>query len=301
MKKVWFFLIAVTGLLLSVGLFGGQLSSNRPVIEPAPTAKKIKVIATFYPLAEFTQQVGGDLVEVTNLTPAGVEPHDFEPSPQDIVALHQADLIIYNGAGFESWLEFLKSDLPAARLVDTSESIALMGNDPHLWLDPALAADQVKRITSALIELDPEHRSDYQSRAAAYLQQLTELDTLFQTTLRNCQTRKMVTSHNSFGYLARAYNLQVESIASFSPDEEPSAQELAALTEFVKKNQVKYVFSEILISPKLSETLAAETGAQILVFNPLEGLTPAELAQGKNYLSIQRENVAALKTALQCQ
>jgi zinc transport system substrate-binding protein len=290
-------LLATAILLL---FFGTKRKTTTPT-------SSIPVVVTFYPLAEFTRQVGGDLVTVRNLTPAGTEPHDFDPSPKDLVAIQTAKLFVYNGAGIEVWLDKATNDIQKkTTLVETVAGIDLLGgqddtrHDPHVWLDPLLAAQQVENIKNGLIAVDPTHAAVYTENATKYQQQLSVLDSDFREGLSTCKSRSIVTSHNAFAYVAKRYDLTVKSISGLSPDEEPSPKKLAEVVQFTKTNEVKYIFFETLVSPKLAETIAQETGAQILVFNPLEGLTEEEEVAGKNYISVQRENLEALHTALGC-
>ncbi len=266
-------------------------------------SSKVQVIATFYPLAEFTRQIGGEFVDVTTLVPAGVEPHDFEPSTQDIARLHSSKMFVYNGAGFEGWITKILPDLEQnqVKVVDSSQGISLLPNDPHIWLDPVLAEQQVKNIEKSLIEIDPTHTEQYQQRTNQYLEKLHQLDQEFVTGLANCQQHEIVTSHAAFGYLAEQYHLGVIAIAGLSPDAEPSPQRLAEIVQQVKKQHIQYIFFETLVSPTLANTIATETGAKTVVFNPLEGLSDADMMKGKEYISVQQENLQNLRLALSCQ
>lgn len=272
-----------------------------------------KVETTFYPLAEFTAQVGRELVSVNTLVPAGTEPHDFEPSTQDIAKMHNSKMVIYNGAGFEGWLDKVLPDVQKSGVmtVDSSQNISLLmadtdhdegsGQDPHIWLDPVLAQQQVINIENALIKADPANEAFYRENAEVYLQKLAALHTEFKTGLSSCKQDTVVTSHAAFGYLAKRYNFKVQPISGLSPDEEPSTQRMAEIAELVKEKKIKYVFFEEMVSPVLANTIAKEAGVNTLVFNPLEGLTPEDIIAGKEYISVQRENLQNLRTALECQ
>lgn len=289
-------------LVIFILFLGGVIiGRSRQVVTPVPNT--LAVTATFYPLAEFARQVGGASVQVQTLVPAGTEPHDFEPSTQDIAQLHHAQVYVYNGAGFEGWLDKVLPDLQknGVKTVNASAGLTLMPADPHLWLDPVLAQQQVKTIAASFSQVDPTHATTYQQQAANYLTKLQQLDQEFRTGLANCQTRTIVTSHAAFGYLAKEYQLNVITIAGLSPDQEPSPQRLAEIVQQVKTQQIKYIFFESLVKPTLADTIATETGAQTLVFNPLEGLTSNELAAGKEYISIQQQNLQNLRIALSCQ
>jgi len=305
-KKILFSVI----LLLSV--IGGVIFARQSQVKDTPL--KLPVVATFYPLAEFARQVGGDLVEIQTLVPTGTEPHDFEPTTQDIAKTHKSAVLLYNGLGFEGWLNKVIPDLEKSGvlLVDSSQGISVLAAnqslsgeeslaDPHIWLDPTLAQQQVRTITAAFIKADPIHQIQYQQNADAYIQKLQMLDQSFKTGLSNCQGRQVVTSHAAFGYLAKKYGFQVLPISGLSPDEEPSPQRLAQIAREVKKNQTPYIFFESLVSPALANTIAVETGAKTLVFNPLEGLAQADISAGKEYISVQEQNLQNLRLALKCQ
>ena len=267
---------------------------------------KLSVLASFYPLAYFAQSIGGDLVTVQNITPTGTEPHDFEPTPQELVSVYNSKLFIYNGAGLESWVDKVLPDIQSKgiAIVKASNGIDILGGDkqpdPHIWLDPVLAQRIVLNIRDGLIQADPKNSSVYTQNANSLIVKLIDLDQQYQKNLYNCQQKDVVASHQVFAYLSKRYNFQPFAITGLSPDQEPSPQTMADLTNLIQEKKVKYVLTETLVSTKLADTLAAETGATTLVFNPLEGLTPDELNAGQNYFTIQQQNIKNLSTALQC-
>ena len=309
-KYLWF----GAGLILIAVLiyaFGAGVFKNGSNNSSVSLKQKLSVVGTFYPLAHFAQQVGGDYVTVANITPAGAEPHDYEPTPQDIVKAYQAKVFLMNGGGVDTWAEKIEPDLQAKGIavVDMSKSIQLMAPpagsetalDPHIWLDPVLAQQEVQLIRDAFIKADPAHADAYNQNAGAYIAQLQKLDSEYKTGLASCQLKDIVTSHAAFGYMAKRYGLTQIPIAGLSPDAEPSARQIAQIVQLVEEKHIKYIFFETLLSPKLSQTIAAETGAQAAAFNPLEGLTDDEIKAGKSYLTEMRSNLAELKIALQCQ
>lgn len=250
---------------------------------------QIQVTATFYPLGEFAKQIGGNFVEVTTLTPPGVEPHDFEPTPQDLEKVYKSKVFIYNGAGFEPWVNRILPDLKTNGViaVNASTGIDIKNNDPHVWLDPILAKIEMGNISQGLMNFIP-------TNAQKPLIQLDELNKEFEAGLKNCQIRQFVTSHQAFRYLAARYNLEEKEISGLTPDEEPSPKKMAELSSFIKDNKIKYIFFEKLVSPKLADTLAKETGSKTLVLDPIEGF------DGKDYISVQRQNLLNLRQALIC-
>lgn len=302
MKNIKAFLLIT--LILSVIAFY-LFSKNSSGIK---SVDKLQTIVTFYPLEEFTKSIGPGETEVINLTPPGSEPHEYEPTPKDIVKIKSADLLILNGAGFENWTQKIIPDLESQKtlVVDSSKNLPLIENidarkrDPHFWLDPNLAKIQVENIKNALIQKRPEQKVFFENNARDYQKKLSLLDQEISQGLTNCRTRKVIASHDAFSYFAKRYNLTVLPIAGISPEEEPTTRRLAELTEILKKENIKYVFFETLATPKLAQTLADEVGAEILVFNPLEGLSAEEVEEGKNYFTLQRENLKNLQKALEC-
>jgi len=291
---------------------------------PSAYADKPLVVASFYPLYEFSRQVAGDHAEVISLVPPGVEPHDWEPSPQDVVRLQKAKLFVYNGAGLEPWVEKLLRDAKAKGVlaVKATERVALLSGhghehtpeaktgaapkgdphtvDPHVWLDPFRAQTEIEAIRAGLAKVDPANAAAYAANAQAYRTRLAALDAAFTNGLKQCARREVVTTHSAFAYLTRRYGLTQISISGLEPESEPSPADLVALVKQVKERKVRYVFFETLVSPKLAETLAREVGAKTLVLNPIEGLTQEEQAAGKNYVSLMEENLRNLRTALDC-
>ncbi|MBI4457625.1 zinc ABC transporter substrate-binding protein [Candidatus Uhrbacteria bacterium] len=286
------------------------LADDRTAVEVR--SGRIDVVASFYPLAEFAAKVGGNMVAVSNITPAGTEPHDFEPTPRQVASIYGSHLFVYNGGGVDVWASRLAGAI-GERGVKTLEMRPLMGEllppvdqeegemfDEHFWLDPVLAQRQVEAIRDALAGIDPAHAAEYRDRADSYVAELRSLDADFRRGLASCQIREAITSHAAFAYLARRYGFTQLAIAGLSPDEEPSAGALAALVREAERRGIRHVFFETLASPEMAETLAREIGAQTLVFNPLEGLTGEELVTGKNYLTVMRQNLANLRTAMVC-
>lgn len=270
---------------------------------------RIQVTASIYPLFHFASVIGGTHAQVRNVTPAGAEPHDFEPSSQDIARIEKGDLLILNG-GLEAWGNKIAAELQGTRVkvivageglltqqvVEEGRSVP----DPHVWLSPLLAKQEVERIRDGFLTIDAANRSDYEAQAKGLEDELDQLDAAYRSGLAHCRQTDIVTSHSAFGYLAKTYDLNQVAIAGLSPDAEPSAKELADIATLAKQKQIKYIFFENLVSPKLSETIADEIGAQTLVLDPIEGLTDNQIKDGKNYFTVMQDNLANLETALEC-
>jgi len=174
------------------------------------------------------------------------------------------------------------------------------GNDPHVWLSPLLAVEMVDNITQGFVKADPKNTVYYTDKAEALKIRLVELDTKYRQELSQCVSRNIVTSHTAFTYLAASYNLNQIPIAGLSPEEEPSLQELVEITDFVRANNVKYIFFETLVSSRLAETIATEVGAKTLVLDPIEGITQNDIIAGETYFSLMERNLTNLKIALEC-
>jgi zinc transport system substrate-binding protein len=271
---------------------------------------RVRVTAAFYPLAEAAQRVGGDLVDVTNLTAPGVEPHDLELTSDQLASIETAKVVLYLGGGFQPAVEDAIRDA-TGETVDVSAAIRSLPMppgesangllaDPHVWLDPMLYEQIVRETEAALDRVDPRGSSTFKRGADAFVSELSDLDAEYRRELSGCQRTLIVTSHAAFGYLARRYGLRQEPIAGLSPDVEPDPRRLAQLKDLVEADGVTTIFTEALLSPKIAETLAQETGATTAVLDPLESLTPDEVAAGADYGSIMRRNLQTLGGALGC-
>ncbi|HRN70887.1 MAG TPA: metal ABC transporter substrate-binding protein, partial [Candidatus Woesebacteria bacterium] len=211
---------------------------------------ELTVVTTFYPPAEFASQITKEKFNVINITSGGVEPHDFEPSPQDIVKIRNADLFIINGNDLDHWAEELVEENNEINSINLSEYIkSELGDDPHFWLDPVHAIDLVKAISEEIIEIDKENEKFYIEKTDKYISELNKLDQDFQVGLENCSQRKIVVSHDAFEYLGDRYDIEIINISGITPEEEPSAMKLAEISDEVKEYNIKYIFYETLVSP----------------------------------------------------
>lgn len=311
-KIVGYKILIVIFSLLAIGLFVYLLKTNTRTTSSKPTASnsRLQVVTSFYPLYFFTTQIVQDKADVHNITPAGAEPHDYEPTTNDMVKIENSRLLIINGAKLEAWADNIKNILSGQNttIISVGENLANQNTvdggtqirDPHVWLDPVLAKKEVSLIAGNLIMTDPPNSQFYADNSKLLIDKLEILNKQFQTELSNCQKKDIITSHAAFGYLANEYHLNQTSISGLSPDEEPSPKKLAEIAKFAQQNQVDYIFFESLVSPKLASTIAQEIGAKTLVLNPIEGLTDDDIRNGKNYFTEMQNNLTNLKIALQC-
>jgi len=279
----------------------------------------VRVAAAFYPLAEAAEAIGGERVAVTNLTPPGTGPHDLELGAKELERLEQADLLLHLGAGFQPAVEKAATSVDG-EAVDLLESASLRvvdpplegvrgevdgevvrgDRDPHVWVDPVRYAALVSEVERALARVDPAGADTYARNGHAYRAKLARLDAQFEARLRGCATRTLVTSHAAFGYLADRYGLDQVPIAGISPEDEPDPKSLAATARRAKADGVKTVYFESLVPPALSETVAREIGARTDALDPVEGIEREALEAGEDYVSIQRDNLEALRKGLGC-
>lgn len=269
------------------------------VAPSAGAVDKRKVVAAFYPVAWAAQQVGGNRVAVTDLTPAGAEPHDLELNPDQLDGLLDADLAVVMGRNFQPAVEDAagQRDGVTVRILD---KLPVRAGDPHVWLDPVLMRKVVAQVQAGLTRADPSGARVYARNAKALDAKLGALDTRYRDGLASCARDEIVTAHEAFGYLARRYGLQQQGVAGLAPDSEPDPKRIAQLTDLVDRDGVTTVFTESLVSPRIAQTLASEAGVRTDVLNPLEGLTDKERARGDDYVTVMDANLAKLRTALGC-
>ena len=290
--------------------------------QPADTAAgdgRLRVLTSFYPMYDFACKIGGDCIDVTNMVPSGTEPHDWEPSTNDLKNLEKADVFIYNGADMEPWADdLLVSRSDTLRVVEASENVELRTTDgehehahehegadhhhgdfdPHVWLDPENAKIEMEVIRDALCAADPENSTVFQSNYEKYAAELDALDAEFREKLAPLLNRTIVVAHEAFGYLCDAYGLTQVGIEGLSPDSEPDPGRMAEVIDFVREHSISTIFFEELVSPKVAEAIASETGAQAKMLSPLEGLSDEQAAAGADYFSVMHDNLAALMEAL---
>jgi zinc transport system substrate-binding protein len=276
-----------------------KANSTTSIIE----GSKLNIVASFYPIFEFAKQVGGDKVTPTSLIPVGVEPHDFEPTIQQIQNAENADIIFFNGLGFESsWLDKINND----NLIDTSLGVNVSQADntmdPHIWLDPILVKIQVKNIEDALIKVDPANKDYYHNNAINFSRELDLLDAYIKSTLQTCNKKDFIAFHDAFSYFANRYGLNQHSIQGVSPEGEVLPQRMQEIVELARGLGINVVYSEELVDPRFAEVIAQEIpDGKVLILSPIEGIEPEEQAAGIGYLDKMRENIANLRIGLECQ
>ena len=262
--------------------------------------RKIVVVASFYPLYEFASRVGGDRAEVSSLVPTGIEPHDWEPTPRDVERVRSSDIMVINGAGFESWAD----DMEPKSVVNTSEGIELEQEgrvNPHIWLDPMLAEHQVEKIREAFVAADPENADYYDQNAAGFIAELDQLDAFIKLQLSSCEKTDFIALHDAFAHFAERYGLTQHSIRGGSPEGEILPQKMQETIELANILGIDVIYSEDLIDSRLADTIAMEIpGGRVLMLSPIEGINQEEQTRGIGYFDKMRENIDSLKDGLGC-
>ncbi|MBA3283126.1 MAG: zinc ABC transporter substrate-binding protein [Acidimicrobiia bacterium] len=304
--------LVLTSVLGSLALLAGCGSTDAGS-GAGPGSGGLEVEAAFYPLQWLAEQVGGDLVTVSNLTRSGAEPHDLELTPRDVAALADADVVVYV-SGFQPALDDAVAESDATAFeAGASAGLDLTytpieegeqhqdeagSTDPHFWLDPTRLAKVAESFADTLAAEDPDNAETYEKNAQALVADLEELDAELEAGLADCTSKDVVTSHNAFGYLAERYGMEQVGITGLTPEDEPSAAQLAEVTKFVEDNDVRTIYFETLVSPDVAETVADEAGVETAVLDPIEGLTDA--SQGDDYLEVMRSNLKSLQTGQPC-
>ncbi|MFJ1784258.1 metal ABC transporter substrate-binding protein [Streptomyces anulatus] len=296
---------------------------------------KLKVTASFYPMQFLTERIGGEHVAVTSLTKPGVEPHDLELTPRQIGSISESDYVLYL-KGIQPAVDDAIKQSGVKNTVDAATLTTLEnhgsevsghdhghegehageeehgheehsegdghnhgeegGADPHIWLDPVKYAEVAKGVGKSLEKADPDHAADYKKNTDALVAELGELNTAYETGLKNTSTRTFITTHSAFGYLAERYGLTQQGIAGIDPEAEPSPARIQEIHTIAEKEKATTVFFETLASDRTAKTLAKDTGLKTGVLDPLEGIT--DKSQGADYIEVMESNLAALQKAL---
>lgn len=317
-----------TVVLMFIGLTLMCACQKKEAPVSPSTHKKMVVVTTLFPLYDFARSIGGDKVDVSLILPPGVEAHAFEPKPADAARVTGADLFVFTNEFMEPWaVKFVKGlNAGNVALVDSSKGVTFLragaegegedehdGHDgtghrhhagtmdPHIWLDFGNAQIMVDNIASAMAARDPANRGYYQANATAYKAELKRLDDGYKAGLSACAKRVFLHGgHYAFGYLAHRYGLQYESASAVNADAEPTPAKLIALVKQVKAMDLKYVYSEELLSPRVSEMVAKETGATVLLLHGAHNISKDDFDHGVTFVSLMRRNLDNLRTGLQC-
>jgi manganese/iron transport system substrate-binding protein len=279
-----------------------------PATGPTSAPDALRVVATTTVLADLVAQVGGPNVHVTSIVPKGGVVETFDPSPRDVVAISEADLIVMNGLGLDEWLDPVvraaAPDVPVVRLGEDLPDVTYItdeetnGTNPHLWLDVRNADRYAERLTETTAQLDPAHAAELRAGGMAYSTRLKELDRWVREQVATIppQNRKLVSFHEAFPYFANAYGLEIVGSVVGVPGQDPSAGEVAALVDAIKASGAKAVFTEAQFNPQLAKAIADEAGVAVEsdLYNDSLGDPPVDTYEGLIRWDVERI-VAALR------
>ena len=269
-----------------------------------PVSAKPTVIVSFYVLEDFTRKIAGDNITLIDLVPGSGEPHDYEPSTQDIVTLSQADALFILGNDFEPWYKDVASDLgetPKVFVLSEGIDTLTLANgqkDPHLWTSLRRSIAILANIRDALIAIDPKHSTTYQANYLKAEADFMALDQDIREALKAPGLTTFVTSHAAFGYFASDYGLNMVSVMGLQPEGEPDPASMQRVIDRVKQDKIPMILSEDPNDTRIADAIASETGAKTGILRTLENLSEAERQKGEDYLSLMRWNLDVLKEAL---
>lgn len=287
-------------------------------------SKKLVIVATLFPLYDFAREITAGKADVTLLLPPGVEAHSFEPKPGDMITINSADVFLYTGKYMEPWVEKILQSVDNKKLVivDASKDVALLtatdgyrenhnenhnhghehgAYDPHIWLDFTNAQKMVDNILDGLIRQDPANKDIYTQNAVAYKAKLQSLDDSFKHGLSTCRTNVFIHGgHFAFNYLASRYNLRYVSAYGMSPNAEPTSGKIMDLKKSIREQNIKHIFYEELITPRIANMLNKETGVRLLKLNGAHNISKDDLKNGKTFVELMEGNLNNLKVGLEC-
>jgi len=319
MKNKIVVVIMLTVCCAALLLVGCKKAEEKPAVG-------LQVVTTLFPLYDFARTIAGDKAQVTMLLPPGVEPHTFEPRPEDMIRISRAGLFIYTSKYMEPWAEKIITgiDNKKLRVVNAGERVTYQpamaehehghkesgkhdGHhdqkimDPHIWLDFANAALMVDTILDGFVAADPANAAVYRQNAEPLKKRLAALDLRYRDILSSCSTKKILHGgHYAFGYLARRYNLEYHALSGISSDAEPSAERMVALVREIRSSGAKYLFAEELLSPRLTESLAQEAGAGVLMLYAAPNLSREDTSRNVTFFDLMERNLEQLQKGLQC-
>ncbi|CCG26952.1 metal ABC transporter substrate-binding lipoprotein/laminin-binding adhesin Lmb [Streptococcus pyogenes] len=301
MKKGFFLMAMVVSLVMIAGC---DKSAN-----PNQPTQGMSVVTSFYPMYAMTKEVSGDLNDV-RMIQSGAGIHSFEPSVNDVAAIYDADLFVYHSHTLEAWARDLDPNLKKSKVdvFEASKPLTLdrvkgledmevtQGidpatlYDPHTWTDPVLAGEEAVNIAKELGRLDPKHKDSYTKKAKAFKKEAEQLTEEYTQKFKKVRSKTFVTQHTAFSYLAKRFGLKQLGISGISPEQEPSPRQLKEIQDFVKEYNVKTIFAEDNVNPKIAHAIAKSTGAKVKTLSPLE----AAPSGNKTYLENLRANLEVL-------
>jgi zinc transport system substrate-binding protein len=321
-------LISILLILGAVAVFtlNRPQNNNNSSDNTEPIIDKPVIVTTLFPFYDITSKLVNDKAEVSLLLPPGVEPHSFEPTPQDTIKIQEADIFIYTGDIMEPWVKDIVSNLPdSVTVIDASKGIDLIKSqddhshddehghenestkdsknnlDPHFWLNFNNTITATNSIYTTFADLNLIEQNILENNYKKLTQDLTELNNKYTSTLAQCRNKTILQAgHRTFEYLAQSYNLEYITTEELSPNSDTSAQDIAKLVEAVKKNKAKAIFSEELIEPRIANTISSETGVPVLELNGAHNISSEQFKTKTSFIDIMNKNLDNLSIGLEC-
>ncbi|MBW9170305.1 zinc ABC transporter substrate-binding protein [Clostridium estertheticum] len=298
-KKMSMFILLICTILTFTAC-----SSKNAETTNVKSQSKVKVVVSFNAMREIATAIGKDKVDIVTMIPNGTEPHDFEPKAKDLEGLSTAKIFVYNGFGMESWVDKVLESVNNKNLisVDASKGSTPIGNtektengqyDPHLWISLKGAENQAKNVRDALIKADSSNKPYYEKNYNDFALKLDTLYTEYSKKFKTVSNKNFVAGHAAFAYLCRDFGLKQNSVEDVFAEGEPSAKKLKELTDYCKKNKIKTIFVEDMVSTKVSDALAKEVGAKVEKIHTIESKE-----DNKDYLTCMKENLDMIYNSL---
>ena len=282
---------------------------------------KLTVYTTVFPVYDFVRNIGQDKVNLNYIIPPGVEPHDYEITPKVLKDIQNADLLIKNGLGIDSFVDKIESESDL-KIITASEGITPLTYDeeehnhdhdheeeisdehnhgeydPHVWLDIDLAIKECTNIKNALIESDEENKEYYEENYNNYIKELEDLNIIYNKELKNISKSDIIVSHDAYGYLCNKYDINQISVTGISANQEPSLSKISEISNYVKEHNIKYILFDGLVNPKVSQTIANEANIDTAILYSIDGLTKKDFDNNASYVSLMEKNLETLKLVL---
>ncbi|MBD8006660.1 metal ABC transporter solute-binding protein, Zn/Mn family [Bacillus norwichensis] len=311
-KRFFIALFLITAFILAgCGKEPGQINQNNK--------NTLSVYTTIFPIEDFAKKIGGDHVEVKSVYPAGADAHTYEPTMKTMMDIADSDLLIYNGAGLEAFIEKMENSLKNEKVlkVEASKGVKLLSSteghehgendhddghhhdkDPHIWIDPENAIMMAENIKNALTEKMPSAKDDFENNYQELKEKLEQLDKDLSTVIESADRKELLVSHAAYGYWEHRYGLEQISITGISSENEPSQKQLQDIIETAKEHQIKYIIYNQNPSTKVVDTIQKETGTKPLTLHNLEYIIQKDKENKEDYFSIMDKNIETLKKAL---
>ncbi len=328
-KNFLLYMIGITSFLF-MACSDQDISKNE---QNEPKTNKIQIITTLFPQYDFAKQIVGDRAEVTLLLPTGVESHAYEPTPKDILAIHNADLFVYTGENMEAWVPRLLTDINTAKttVIDLSATLDLEtkththaedehtneaihtniqkedehghthdGNDPHIWTNPLYAKEMMETILAAVVSKDPGNETYYTENAQNYIQQIDEIHDELEELTKNAKRKKIIfAGHFALSYFTEQYGLEyIAAYPNTSSESEPSVKDITNMIDVIQAENIPVIYYEELTEPKIAKSIQEQTGVKTLLLHSLHNVSKEEFEQGVSYVSIMKQNIENLKEGL---